>query len=328
MSMRVLVTGSAGLIGAAVMKELAGRMTVAGLDKRDVPREFRASHYRCDILDVRRLREVVNDFAPDAVIHLAARTDLDESRDLRGYAANMDGVANLLEAIRAVPSVRRCIWTSTQLVCRAGYVPRDELDYQPDTLYGMSKVQTEKSVRESNGGGREWCLVRPTTVWGPGMSPHYQHLLSLIKKGRYFHVGRTPLLKSYGYVGNVAYQYRRLLEAPSGQVHARTFYLADYQPIDLIAWCNALQRGLSGPPIPSMPRPLASVLARVGDVIGALGIPGIPFNSFRLRNIVTEYQFDTSDIREVCGPLPYSTEQGVAETVAWFSALSRQRESA
>jgi GlcNAc-P-P-Und epimerase len=318
--MRVLVTGSMGFIGAALMKELADTMTVAGLDRREVPALRGKAQYTCDILDPTRLCEVVRDFAPDAIVHLAARTDLDEKRDIRGYAANTEGVNNLLNAIRATPSVRRCIWTSSQLVCRVGYVPRDALEYTPDTLYGASKVQTEVIVRENDGAGCEWCLVRPTTVWGPGMSPHYQRLLTLIKKRRYFHVGRKPLWKSYSYVGNITYQYRRLLKAGKDQVHGRTLYLADYEPIDLIAWCNSLQRALNAKPIPTLPPHLAAMIARAGDLLTAAGIQNIPLNSFRLKNILTEYCFDTAAIRAICGPLPYTVEQGVTETVAWFNA--------
>ncbi len=117
--MRVLVTGSAGLIGTSVVHALAGDMIVAGLDRRDGSAQSgQAAHYVCDILDQDRLTALVQAFMPHAIVHLAARVDLAETRDLSGYAANIDGVANLIDAIRRTPSVKRCIWTSTQLVCR------------------------------------------------------------------------------------------------------------------------------------------------------------------------------------------------------------------
>ncbi len=61
--------------------------------------------------------------APDALVHLAARIDLDEKTDLAGYAANIEGVQNVMAAVRLTPSIKRAIWTSSQLVCRVGYVP-------------------------------------------------------------------------------------------------------------------------------------------------------------------------------------------------------------
>ena len=322
--MRVLVTGSAGFIGRRLVQVLArGGHVVGGLDRRDAPPEssLLAANYACDILDPVALRRAISEFAPDAIAHLAARTDLDDAVGLAGYAANVEGVANLVEVVRSVPSVQRCIWTSSQLVCRVGYIPRGPSDYQPDNVYGKSKVRTEEIVREGDGGGREWLIARPTTAWGPGMSPHYQRLLRMIRRGSYFHVGRRSLLKSYGYVDNMAHQYVQLLTAPGERVHGRVLYLADYEPTDLIRWCDAFQKRLHAPPIRTMPRSLAHLLARAGDMVNAVGFRRFPFNSFRLRNVLTEYQFNLEETRALCGPLPFTLEEGVERTVEWFNAL-------
>ena len=71
-------------------------------------------------------------------------------------------------------------------------------------------ITLDKIVREQNGGGCEWCLVRPTTVWGPGMSAHYQLFLRMVQGGYYVHVGHDQLWKSYSYIDNIAFQYWRL----------------------------------------------------------------------------------------------------------------------
>src|SRR5690606_18593907 len=115
----------------------------------------------------------VRTVAPAAVLHLAARTDLDETTTIAGYAANTEGVSNLLAAVGATPSIARVVCTSSQLVCRMGYQPTHDGDYQPTTIYGHSKVETERRWKAGDGAGRTWCLVRPTTIWGPGMNPHY-----------------------------------------------------------------------------------------------------------------------------------------------------------
>jgi nucleoside-diphosphate-sugar epimerase len=317
--MKVLVTGSSGFIGQALVRRLkAAGWEVAGLDKGSGA----TSNYLCNILDAARLTEAVRQFSPDALVHLAARTDLDEKTTLAGYAANIDGVQNLVAAVRLTPSIKRAIWTSSQLVCRVGYVPRDDADYTADTLYGESKVLMEQMVRQQDGAGREWCLVRPTTVWGPGMSPHYQLFLRMIQRGHYFHVGKKPLWKSYSYIENIAFQYLRLLEAPADFVHRKTLYLADYEPIDLLAWCDAFQRAFRSRPIPHMPLRLARAAAFCGDAMNAVGLRNLPFNSFRLNNVLTQYRFDTKALEVICGPLPYTMEQGVAETAAWLRGIT------
>ncbi|SFP69992.1 Nucleoside-diphosphate-sugar epimerase [Bradyrhizobium sp. Ghvi] len=322
--MKVLVTGSSGFIGQALVRRLrAEHCEVVGLDK--VP--AKTTDIVCDILDADGLIKAVTGAAPDAAVHLAARIDLDERTNLSGYNANIEGVENLVEAIRRTPSVQRAIWTSSQLVCRVGYVPTSDTDYKADTLYGKSKVRTEEIVRSTDGAGREWCLARPTTVWGPGMSAHYQRFLHMIERGRYFHVGHGPLWKSYSYIENIAFQYWRLLDVPAEQIHRRTFYLADYTPIDLIAWSDSFQRAFGARAIPHLPRSCAHMLGLCGDAINSIGLKRFPFNSFRLNNVLTQYQFDLSPTAAVCGPLPCTMEEGVAATVAWLREISARVEA-
>ncbi len=321
--MKILVTGSSGLIGRWVVSQLrAEGYTVAGLDILGLTGEFGSPDvfFNCNILDRNALIAIFQSFIPDAVIHLAARTDLNEKYDLNQYASNIDGAANIVQAVRDTPSVVRVIYTSSQLVCQVGYTPSSYSDYCPTTIYGTSKVRTEEIVRAADGGGKTWCLVRPTTVWGPYMSDHYQKLLRLIKKGLFFHTGRSKLFKSYAYVGNIAFQYCQMLRVPSDIINGRTFYLCDYEPLSLRDYADALAQGLSAPKIPTLPLFLSRILAKIGDVLNSVGLHRFPFNSFRLGNILTEYTFDVSETRKVCGPLPYSFERGIKETIRWFES--------
>jgi len=319
--MNVLVTGSEGFIGRHLVRELLKQgHAVLGVDISDQANTGENFAFQqCNLIDREQLQHAFSNFQPSAVIHLAARTDLLGSR-IEDYAANTVGVENLISAIKESPGTIRAVFTSSQLVCRIGYVPRHDEDYQPNTVYGESKVLTEQIVRRLNGGDVEWCLVRPTTVWGPGMNQHYQSFFRLIRQGRYFHVGDRPLYKTYGYVGNVVQQYCRLLEAPAERL-SRVFYVADYQPLALRDWANAFQREFGCKPIRTLSEPLAKALAKTGDIFNQVGFRRFPFNSFRLNNILTEYRYDMSSTEAVCGEMSYTVEQGVKETAAWFMSI-------
>jgi nucleoside-diphosphate-sugar epimerase len=315
--MRILVTGTSGFLGRALARVLSAKgHAVLGLDLVPAAGEG-YEQVVCDIRDGGSVRSAVSGFRADALVHLAARTDLGETRDPRGYAANVDGVRNVVAALDGARGAR-AIFASSQLVCRVGYVPKSETDYAPSTLYGESKVETERIVREADGGGTDWCLVRPTTVWGPGMSAHYRRFLRLIERGRYVHVGSAPLRKSYGYVGNVVHQIERLLAAPAADIRRRTLYLADDPPLSLREWADAIQQEMRAPPIRTIPVGLARLAAGAGDAVNALGLRSFPFNSFRLRNLLTEYRFDLSETLRICGPSPVSMAEGVRAMVAWF----------
>jgi nucleoside-diphosphate-sugar epimerase len=67
----------------------------------------------------------------------------------------------------------------------------------------------------------------------------------------------------------------------------------------------------------TVPLPCAKVIALCGDLLNACGLR-FPYNSFRLNNIRTEYTFDMSKTRAVCGDLPRTFEEGVRETARWY----------
>jgi GlcNAc-P-P-Und epimerase len=317
--MRVMVTGSSGFIGSHLVDALldAGH-EVHGLDNRAPAANKGWTHHACDLLDAARLQKVLTAARPDVLVHLAARIDLDEKHDIGGYASNTTGVENLLSAVTAVPSIRRCVITSTQLVCKIGYTPVHDLDYAPSTLYGESKIRTEQVWRDADGAGRVWCITRPTTIWGAGMNPHYLTFFRMLRDGRYFHIGDGATPKSYGYVGNAVHQYVRLTDAPAADVHARTFYVSDYEPVLLREWAECFRRELGGPPIRSIPKLLARAGAFTGDALNAVGYKTFPFNSFRLNNVLTASTVPVENTRRVCGPLPFTMQSGVRHTAVWI----------
>ena len=324
--MKILVTGSSGYIGSALRKLLNERQHhVFGLDMNE-PKQECGEFLKCDIRDRTALFNVVASVKPDVVIHLAARIDLEERDSLDGYSANIQGVTNLIDAVQEGGTCKRVIFTSSQLVCKPGYIPKTDEDYKPHTLYGESKVLTEQIVRKDAVAICEWCIARPTTVWGPGMSPHYQQMLRLIKGRKYFHCGSSQLLKSYSYIGNIAWQYMKLAEASAESMHQKTFYLADYEPLSLRQYADDLSILMGRGKVPTFPLMLVKLMAYVGDVLTRLKFSRIPFNTFRLNNILTEYVFDLSETNAVCGPLPYTYDEGVRATVDWFEGKGQNED--
>ncbi|WP_199182062.1 NAD(P)-dependent oxidoreductase [Siphonobacter sp. BAB-5405] len=148
---KILVTGGSGFIGTNLIDALLNQnLPVLNLDVAPPKKE---SHRTCwlpvDIRDYESLHQTITEFSPTLVIHLAARTDLRSNR-LKDYSANTDGVENLLTVLDTLPELRRVIFASSMYVCQPGYQPQHGDDYAPHTVYGESKVLTEKIIKEKN----------------------------------------------------------------------------------------------------------------------------------------------------------------------------------
>jgi nucleoside-diphosphate-sugar epimerase len=277
---------------------------------------------KVDILDAQGLVATFDAFRPQLCIHLASTTDLDEIAGMEKYRANIDGVANIISGIKAVGSVKKCIFTSTKLVCKTDYKPMSYDDYCPDTTYGRSKVAGELLVKSADLGGCSWCIARPTSIWGPwSMLPHipYGRFFSLISRGLYFHPDNFDAPKSFGYVENTVFQIGKILEASFDLFHRQTFYLADYEPFTVRQWADLISLRTRGRPVRTIPTAVARGLGLLGDLAKQLGVKEPPLTSFRLRNMRANTAGVPLDKTiSVTGPLPYTLETGVDRTVNWM----------
>ncbi len=317
---RILVTGGSGFIGTNVVE----RFVRSGCEvcSIDVNPPHHAAHEgvfrNVDILDADGLCGAMDEFRPQCVVHLAARTTL-EGRGLDDYRANTEGVENLAAALSQTPTVRRCIFVSTKLICRNDYVPKSFDDYCPDTVYGQSKVLSERIVKDNTSLRCQWCIVRPTGIWGPWFGEPYRRFFLMVARGRYVHPGGTDAPKSLGYVGNVAFQIEKLLTAPDEKFHAQTFYLSDYTPLVIRNWADTISQRLRGRPVRRVPGPLMRIAALAGDALKLCGVKNPPITTFRLRNMKADTSgIPLDNIQVLTGSLPYSLQQGVDETIAWL----------
>src|SRR4051812_15145371 len=169
MSFRILVTGSSGFIGSAVIRALAE----AGHSVRAASRE-RTGVENLDRIEWMRLPDLETDvdWTPlldgmDIVVHLAAiaHRSRAESRD---YArANRIATANLAQACRR-DSIQRLIFMSSigaQSGSAADHVVTEQDEPWPMTAYDRAKLAAEEEIRHS---GAPFTILRPVIIYGPG----------------------------------------------------------------------------------------------------------------------------------------------------------------
>ena len=166
--MKVIVTGSSGFIGTNLIQFfIENEIKVLGLDvvkPRDISHDEIFKF--CDIRDSITLSLILNDFQPDYIIHLAARTDLN-GNSLSDYNSNILGVENMCNASSTLRSLKKIFFASSMLVCKNGYTPSSYVDFCPSTVYGESKAKGEIIVRQYADRLPNFVIARPTSIWVP-----------------------------------------------------------------------------------------------------------------------------------------------------------------
>lgn len=172
----VLVTGSAGLLGRHVVRELAGRCDVAGFDQKTAPEAIPQSVG--DVTDLAAVRAACA--GKDAVVHVAAIPNIWSGPGERIMTVNVTGTWNVLQAAEDA-GVRRVVLCSSDSV--AGFTVMSGAMLAPDYApvdaahplrasdpYALSKVLGERLGRAYVERGKlEVLALRPVFVLYPEM---------------------------------------------------------------------------------------------------------------------------------------------------------------
>ncbi len=316
---KYLITGGSGFIGTNLIDFLLKmNIEILNIDIQKPKKNEHLPYYKAlDLLNVKKLNNVVSTFDPNYVIHLAARTDLN-GKSISDYKVNSKGTKNLILALNNLDNLKKVVFTSSMLVCKVGYLPSDFNDYKATTIYGKSKVLMEESIKKGNV-NFDWTIIRPTSIWGPWFET-YKDFFLMVKNRTYFNIKNGKCLKTYGYVENAVFQIFQLLHSKKSS--KKVFYIGDKPPMNIVKWSIEIAEvwGVKKPL--SIPFFIIKIAALLGDILKSIKIP-FPITSFRLMNMTTDNNLDLSNTFDICGNLPFSNKQGVEGTISWIKKQSK-----
>ena len=166
--MKVFVTGVGGQLGHDVINELTSRgYDAVGSDVVDMVSSG-VPYVALDITDAKAVERVITEIRPDAVVHCAAWTAVDDAEDAdkqeKVKAINVDGTQNIANAAKMVDA--KMVYISTDYVFDGqGTAPwePDCKEYAPLNVYGQTKLGGEFAVSSTL---EKYFIVRIAWVFG------------------------------------------------------------------------------------------------------------------------------------------------------------------
>ena len=209
----------------------------------------------------------------------------------------------------------KVIVASSKFVTRNGYQIKNQHDYCPHTKYGESKVETEIRVW-GNEPQCDWCIIRPTSIWGPWFGVPYRNFFDMVMRRMYFHIGHIKCHKTYGYIGNAIYQIEQLLFTETSDSENKVFYIGDEPAYEINEWADEIANEL-GFKVPTMPVWFVKCLAKFGDFLGLFKIH-FPMQSFRFGNMTNDGINDMRNTYKIAPKTPYTRLEGTRATIEWI----------
>jgi GDP-4-dehydro-6-deoxy-D-mannose reductase len=224
---KILVTGAAGFVGSYLLRELAahGHNVIAtSLNEAKVPiKQGYIDTLPCDLTHESEVHDLVTNAQPDAVIHLAAFSDLGKSWQARSelLKTNVDGTRYLAEACLQLSRPVTFLLVSTGAVYSnpsSHLLRANEATLpQPISPYAHSKLVAEHLLLTLENENFRPYIARPFNHTGVGQTtnfvcPAFAHRIAQATDGSVIDVGNLDVIKDFTDVKDIVRAYRMIIE--------------------------------------------------------------------------------------------------------------------
>jgi dTDP-4-dehydrorhamnose reductase len=161
--MKFLVTGSAGLVGNQVIKDLSKLSDQIYSCYHNSKPEF-GIPTQIELTNSEDMTRTIEKIKPDIIIHLAAITNVDLCETEKELASKINAKATQTISKEAARQHAFFLYVSTDYVFDGKQGMKKEYDKpNPINFYGESKLQGEQAVMDL---ASSWCIARTSTPFG------------------------------------------------------------------------------------------------------------------------------------------------------------------
>ena len=164
--MKILITGSAGMLGYDLCKVLSKEYDLVGVDVSASESKYKPhKFYKVDISQKKDVQNIFVSEKPDIVIHTAAWTDVDgcELDPEKAEQVNVTGTLNVAEACYDNSAYLIAVSTDYVFDGNKGKCYSEDDKPNPLSVYGKTKLEAENLVKELLS---SFLVVRTSALYG------------------------------------------------------------------------------------------------------------------------------------------------------------------
>lgn len=244
--MKILLTGSSGFIGSHITTLLE--------------KEHELHHLKSNLLDYEVVQSEVVAISPDIIVHLAARTEVEQSfyEQITFSEVNYVGTVNLIEAAARVKNLKNFVFASTMEVygwqpisdiVKAGKVPEvfeafdENTQPNPNAPYAVAKYGCEKYLEYAHRCyGLPFTAIRQTNSYGRKDNEFFvteQIISQMLDNPNEVNFGYGEPYRNFIFISDLLNAWMTVIENPD-KVQGKIFTIGPNAPIKIADYAQKI----------------------------------------------------------------------------------------
>jgi len=244
--MKILMTGSSGFIGSHLSPILE--------------KDYQVYHLKSDLLKYDDVKSEVLTFAPDVIVHLAARTEVEKSfyEQITFSEVNYTGSVNLIETASLIPNLKNFVFASTMEVygwqpisdeVERNIIPTESIAFDehtapnPNAPYAVAKYAVEKYLEYMHRSiGFPFSAIRQTNSYGRKDNDFFvteQIICQMLQNPNQIQLGYAEPYRNFIYIDDLLEAWISVITNPD-LVQGKIFTIGPDNPIKIRDYANLI----------------------------------------------------------------------------------------